>query len=65
MSLHVGVADRAAGFTSLTNAIATKFGAAPPKTMEMNDYNTEWDTLYPFSAVSLYGLSVSADLCSS
>lgn len=53
--LHVGAADSVPGFDTLTHAIAERFGApgVPPAFVTMNDWNADWDTIYPFSAVSL------------
>ncbi|KAI0032979.1 hypothetical protein K488DRAFT_48677 [Vararia minispora EC-137] len=50
--LHIGAADGAPGFDALVEDIAAHFGvagvgAAPE---DMNDYNGDWDVLYPFSA---------------
>ena len=54
-SLHIGAADGAPGFDELALDIGSTFGAADGVAVleEMNDYNGDWDTLYPFSAVSL------------
>lgn len=51
--LHIAAADGAPGFDELVHGIADKFGmdGAPPKAIIMDDYNNDWDTLYPFSAV--------------
>ncbi|KAI0091617.1 hypothetical protein BDY19DRAFT_983891 [Irpex rosettiformis] len=51
-NLHVGAADSAPGFNVLAHDIAERFGVpgAPPKYVAMNDWNPEWDTIYPFSA---------------
>jgi hypothetical protein len=51
--LHIAAADGAPGFNELVYEIADKFGAddVPPKAIVMDDYNNDWDTLYPFSAV--------------
>lgn len=58
-SLHIGAADGAPGFDDLANDIGTVFGATNDVAVleEMNDYNGDWDTLYPFSAVSDYDTS--------
>ncbi|KAI0684198.1 hypothetical protein BC835DRAFT_1523949 [Cytidiella melzeri] len=50
--LHIGSADGAPGFDLLTLGIAERFGApdVAPKHVVMNDWNAEWDTVYPFSA---------------
>ena len=51
--MHVGAADSAPGFDNLVKDIAGRFGlpGSPPKYVAMNDWNPEWDTIYPFSAV--------------
>lgn len=53
--LHVASADSAPGFVELAHDIADKFGMdqVPPKVMVMDNYNNDWDTIYPFSAVSV------------
>ncbi|KAH0836908.1 hypothetical protein J3R83DRAFT_8723 [Lanmaoa asiatica] len=50
--LHIAAADGAPGFEELVHDIAGKFGVdgVPPKAIIMDDYNNDWDTLYPFSA---------------
>ncbi|KAF9224242.1 hypothetical protein BS17DRAFT_795711 [Gyrodon lividus] len=50
--LHIAAADGAPGFDQLAHDIAVRFGAdgAPPKAVVMDDYNSDWDSLYPFSA---------------
>ena len=52
--LHVAAADAAPGFHSLAWDIAKEFSVpdATPTTVVMNDWNSDWDTMYPFSAVS-------------
>ncbi|KAF4610913.1 hypothetical protein D9613_007233 [Agrocybe pediades] len=50
--LHIAAADGAPGFESLVNDIVNEFsvhgqGLTP---VVMDDYNSDWDTLYPFSA---------------
>ena len=54
--LHIAAADSAPGFGDLVHDIADKFGAdgVPPKEIIMDDYNSDWDTLYPFSAVRAF-----------
>ena len=54
--LHIAAADGAPGFDELVHDIAQEFGVdgAPPKAIVMDDYNNDWDTLYPFSAVRLF-----------
>ncbi|KAI9572020.1 hypothetical protein HD554DRAFT_2016273 [Boletus coccyginus] len=49
--LHIAAADGAPGFDELVHDITDKFGAddVPPKAIIMDDYNNDWDTLYPFS----------------
>lgn len=51
--LHVAAADGAPGFHELAHDIAHEFGVdnVLPKAIIMNDYNNDWDALYPFSAV--------------
>ncbi|KAF8141333.1 hypothetical protein EV363DRAFT_1391803 [Boletus edulis] len=50
--LHIAAADGAPGFVELVHDIADEFGAdnIPPKPITMDDYNNDWDSLYPFSA---------------
>ncbi|KAG6381856.1 hypothetical protein JVT61DRAFT_470 [Boletus reticuloceps] len=50
--LHIAAADGAPGFVELVHDIADEFGAdnVPPKPITMDDYNNDWDSLYPFSA---------------
>jgi len=50
--LHVAAADGAPGFEFLARNIATEFSIsdAVPTTVIMNEWNSEWDTLYPFSS---------------
>ncbi|KAH7891014.1 hypothetical protein F5I97DRAFT_2052216 [Phlebopus sp. FC_14] len=62
--LHIAAADGAAGFDELVHDIAVKFGVAgvPPKAIIMDDYNSDWDTLYPFSAfLSPYKIDLPLD----
>ncbi|KAH9951135.1 hypothetical protein B0H21DRAFT_719728 [Amylocystis lapponica] len=49
--LHVAGADGAPGFTALAHGIAKEFSTsdAVPTTIIMDEWNSEWDTLYPFS----------------
>ncbi|KAF9458872.1 hypothetical protein BDZ94DRAFT_1225561 [Collybia nuda] len=54
-SLHIAAADGAPGFELLVNDIVKEF--APASVSEaglvpvvMDDYNSDWDSLYPFSA---------------
>lgn len=56
MSLHVGSADRVSGMDEFSAAIADEFGVrgVKPKLIAMDDWNTEWDTLYPFSQVRVH-----------
>jgi len=58
-SLHVGAADRAPGLEKIVYDVAQAFGEnralddgteVKTQLVEMNDWNTEWDTIYPFSA---------------
>ncbi|KAI0766101.1 hypothetical protein BD413DRAFT_605949 [Trametes elegans] len=50
--LHVAAADGAPGFHELAVDIAKEFSVpgATPTTVVMNDWNSDWDTMYPFSA---------------
>lgn len=50
--LHIAAADGAPGFDDLVHDITAHFGAdgVPPKAVVMDDWNSDWDTLYPFSA---------------
>ena len=47
------MADGAPGFGALANDIAEEFGlpGVGPTSVEMDDWNGDWDTTYPFSAV--------------
>ncbi|KAI0343326.1 hypothetical protein BDW22DRAFT_1394270 [Trametopsis cervina] len=59
--LHVGSADSAPGFDIIAKDIAQQFGTpgVPPAFVEMDDWNPEWDAIYPFSAfVSPYKLDL-------
>ncbi|KAI0741328.1 hypothetical protein C8Q80DRAFT_1221427 [Daedaleopsis nitida] len=50
--LHIAAADAAPGFHSLAVDIANEF-SVPGVTLTsvvMDDWNTDWDTMYPFSA---------------
>ncbi|KAI0078731.1 hypothetical protein K474DRAFT_1593590 [Panus rudis PR-1116 ss-1] len=51
--LHFAAADGAPGFKLLAHDIAMKFGmpdVPPPSTILMDDWNADWDIIYPFSA---------------
>ncbi|KAI0364703.1 hypothetical protein BV20DRAFT_1029237 [Pilatotrama ljubarskyi] len=50
--LHVASADGAPGFHELAVKIANEFSVpgATPTTVVMDDWNSDWDTMYPFSA---------------
>ncbi|KAG8762494.1 hypothetical protein FRC12_009013 [Ceratobasidium sp. 428] len=50
-SLQLGTADAAPGFDTLVNELAGEFGATGviPTVNVMNDWNPDWDVLYPFS----------------
>ena len=53
-SLHVSVADSAPGLLELVSDMATAFGASnivDPRPVIMDDWNADWDVLYPFSQV--------------
>ncbi|EKM50065.1 uncharacterized protein PHACADRAFT_153387 [Phanerochaete carnosa HHB-10118-sp] len=49
--LHIAAADSAPGFDALAHDIAERFGVSgvPPTPVIMNDWNADWDTIYPFS----------------
>lgn len=51
--LHVAAADRAPGFDALVHELAAEFGAAGvrPQPIVMDDWNPDWDVIYPVSAV--------------
>ncbi len=51
--LHIAAADGAPGFHSLAADIAKAFSTpdVTPTSVVMNDWNSDWDTVYPFSAV--------------
>ncbi|QRV88245.1 Peptidase family M28 protein [Ceratobasidium sp. AG-Ba] len=60
-SLQLGTADAAPGFDALVAEIAAEFGApgAVPTKNVMDDWNPDWDVLYPFSQfVESYKLAV-------
>ncbi|KAG9125519.1 hypothetical protein FRC07_007283 [Ceratobasidium sp. 392] len=60
-SLQLGTSDAAPGFDTLVNEIVSEFGAAGtvPSVNVMNDWNPDWDVLYPFSQfVDSYRLSI-------
>ncbi|THH08417.1 hypothetical protein EW146_g8997 [Bondarzewia mesenterica] len=62
--LHIGTADGAPGFDTLVNEIAAEFGGVGVAAVqeEMNDWNGDWDILYPFSAfMSPYRIPLSAE----
>ncbi|KAF8330069.1 uncharacterized protein EI90DRAFT_2923234, partial [Cantharellus anzutake] len=51
-SLHVSVADSAPGVLGLVSDIADRFGATgmpDPRAVAMDEWNVDWDVLYPFS----------------
>ncbi|KAI0311021.1 hypothetical protein OF83DRAFT_1152851 [Amylostereum chailletii] len=50
--LHIGAADGAPGFEELVHDIAAQVGVAGTYAVqeEMDDWNGDWDVLYPFSA---------------
>jgi len=50
--LHLATADAAPGSKILTNEIANQFGIpdAAPRSVIMDDWNSDWDVMYPFSA---------------
>lgn len=51
-SLHIGRADGAPGFELLVEGIIKDFSTTDilPKPEIMNEYNSDWDALYPFSS---------------
>ena len=53
--LHVAAADRAPGFDALVHELAAEFGAAGvrPQPIVMDDWNPDWDVIYPVSSVRL------------
>lgn len=53
--LHIAAADGAPGFPALVDAIANEFGQRGESLVPivMDDWNADWDNLYPFSAVSI------------
>ncbi|KAG8734211.1 hypothetical protein FRC10_011815 [Ceratobasidium sp. 414] len=60
-SLQLGTADAAPGFDNLVTELAGEFGAAGavPTINVMNDWNPDWDVLYPFSQfVDSYKLTI-------
>ncbi|KAJ7031858.1 hypothetical protein C8F04DRAFT_1109292 [Mycena alexandri] len=63
--LHIAAADGAPGFHELVKDISTEFGgvlAPVPTALVMDDYNSDWDSLYPFSAfLSPYKIELSVD----
>ncbi|KAH7923703.1 hypothetical protein BV22DRAFT_1068281 [Leucogyrophana mollusca] len=62
--LHIAAADGAPGFGDLAIEIAEKFGAngLPPTAVIMDDWNSDWDSLYPFSAfLSPYKIELPLD----
>ncbi|KAG0704555.1 hypothetical protein DFH29DRAFT_910837 [Suillus ampliporus] len=62
--LHIAAADGAPGFDDLVHDITAHFGAdgVPPKAVVMDDWNGDWDTLYPFSAfLSPYKIDLPLD----
>ena len=52
--LHIGAADGAPGFNELAKSVAERFSipGTVPTPVVMDEYNGDWDILYPFSAVS-------------
>ncbi|KAI0794351.1 hypothetical protein C8Q74DRAFT_1365816 [Fomes fomentarius] len=50
--LHVAGSDGAPGFHDLAEGIAKEFSVpgVTPTTVVMDDWNSDWDTMYPFSA---------------
>jgi len=58
--LHIAAADGAPGLDSLVADIAKEFGVtdAPASFITMDDNNTDWNPLYPFSSVPYSQLSL-------
>ena len=54
--LHVAAADGAPRFHDLAVEIAKEFSipGVTPETVVMDDWNSDWDTIYPFSAVCAF-----------
>ncbi|EPX70912.1 peptidase [Schizosaccharomyces octosporus yFS286] len=48
-SLHVAAADSAPGFEQLVSNLASKISDEPIVKTEIDDWNSDWDTVYPFS----------------
>ncbi|WBW73084.1 ER metallopeptidase Erm1 [Schizosaccharomyces osmophilus] len=48
-SLHIATADSAPGFDKLVSNVASKISEEPAVKTEVNDWNSDWDTVYPFS----------------
>ncbi|KAK7024849.1 peptide hydrolase [Favolaschia claudopus] len=65
--LHIASADGAPGFHELVTDISAQFSSpsvaeADPVPLIMNEYNADWDSLYPFSAfLSPYKIELSKD----
>ncbi|KAF8217155.1 hypothetical protein K438DRAFT_1798365 [Mycena galopus ATCC 62051] len=64
--LHIASADGAPGFHQLVKDISAHFGdgvsVAEPAPLVMDDYNADWDSLYPFSAfLSPYKIELARD----
>ena len=58
--LHLASADGAPGLENLVANIASEFGVAgvDAATVVMDDNNTDWNSLYPFSAVRFFSFSL-------
>ncbi|KAJ3517001.1 hypothetical protein NLJ89_g779 [Agrocybe chaxingu] len=62
--LHLAAADGAPGFDTLVEDIVHEFGTTEhaPAPVHMNGYNSDWDSLYPFSAfLSPYKVPLAVD----
>lgn len=62
--LHIAGADGAPGFDLLVTKIVQEFSTTDviPKPSVVNDYNSDWDALYPFSAfLSPYKVPLAID----
>ncbi|KAJ7289288.1 hypothetical protein C8J57DRAFT_1277230 [Mycena rebaudengoi] len=62
--LHIATADSAPGFQDLVRDITTEFAGVQTTAVPvvMDDYNSDWDSLYPFSAfLSPYKIELPTD----
>ncbi|CAA22540.1 ER metallopeptidase Erm1 [Schizosaccharomyces pombe] len=49
VSLHIASADSAPGFDKLSSDLSSLLTDEPVVKTEMDDWNSDWDTVYPFS----------------